>query len=258
MSNPSSFTKELWACGWPLDEAAHRIAPRELLDQLEEPYPAIDRPAPIELPSDSGWPLRALAATAVISEALGPILDHYLARSAVRDEIRDNLLVRIEGGQFIAVGYALPRKHGDLPVEIPIDLWEGEPDWNNSSISEHGLEYVAVQIVPAERLEKLPGNIALLQIAPPSASPRKINPPRIGRPSCRKIIEIAYEKLKQSREIDYLAPQIIAIRQIRDAVIAVFLNDIEGDRGLGDEAIRRVICEDFRRARDALKTASKL
>ncbi|MBU6298982.1 MAG: hypothetical protein KGJ79_04455 [Alphaproteobacteria bacterium] len=120
------------------------------------------------------------------------------------------------------------------------------------------LEYVAVRIVPVERFEELPGNIAPLQIAPPSALPRKINPPKIGRPSCRKIIEIAYEKLKQSGEINFLAPQIIAIRQIRDAVIAVFPNDIKGDRGLGDETIRRVICEDFRREHEALKAGSKL
>ncbi len=258
VSNPLSFTKELWLRGLPLDDAAFGIAPLELLNQFEKPCPNIDKTSPMEIPEGSGWLVRTLVVTNALAKVLDPIFEHYRGRWAVRDEIREDLLVRIESGEYMAVGYSQPRKHGDFPVEIPIDIWEGEIDWEKSTVKGNGLDYMAVRIIPRNSLTKITEKIALLQIAPPSAIPRKINPPRIGRPSCRKIVEIAYEKLKQSGEIDFLAPQIFAIRQIRDAVTAMFPDDIKGDRGLGDEAVRKVICEDFRSEREALKATPKL
>lgn len=258
MSNPPSFTKELWARGWPLDEAAHRIAPRELLDQLEVPYPKVKPVAAIEFPDDSGWLLRTLVATSVVSTALEPIFEHRRGLAAVRDEIRDNLLVCIESGQFIAIGYVLPRKHDDLPVEIPIDLWEGKIDWKDSAVSGHGLDYSAVRIISANWLIKSQEIIAPLQIAPPLAILPGVGSAKPGRPSMEKFIKIAYEELKKLVEIDFLGRQISAIRQVREAVKAKFPNDANDDRGLGDEAIRRVICEDFRREHEALKAGSKL
>jgi len=258
VSNPLSFTKELWTCGWPIDEAADRIAPRELLDQLERPYPQFDRRAAIEIPPDSGWVERIAAATAAVCTASTPIIQYFQDRAAVCKEIRENLLVRIESGQFIAIGYARPRNHGDLPVEIPIDLWEGEIDWEGSAVSGHGLEYSAVRIIPKNWLAKLPERITPLQIAPPSAILPEINRRKPGRPSSKKLIETAYEQLKKSGGIDFQESQIIVIRQIRETVKAIFPDNVDDDRGLGDEAIRKMIYKDFRREREALKIASKL
>ncbi|MGC9953311.1 MAG: hypothetical protein ABSD21_03425 [Rhizomicrobium sp.] len=258
MSNPPSFTKNFWTRGWPLDKAAYSIAPRELLDQLEVPYPKVKPVAAIEFPDDSGWLLRTLVTTTVVSTALEPIFEHRRGLVAVRDEIRDNLLVCIESGQFIAIGYVLPRKHDDLPVEIPIDLWEGEIDWKDSAVSGHGLDYSAVRIIPANWLIKSQEIIAPLQIAPPPAISPELTRKSPGRPSMVKFIKLAYEELKKSGKIDFQEIQIIAVRQVRETVKAMFPDNVDDGRGLGDEAIRRVIFEDYQREHDALKISSKL
>lgn len=254
MGYTASFAKELWSCGLPLDDAADRAAPLRLHDQLKKAFPVLDQTAVKEIPADAGWAERVVALAVTVK----PVIDHFQDRAAVCAEIRDNLLMNIENGTLIALGYALPRKFDDFPTEIPIDIWEGKIDWLNSSVCGNGLEFSAVRIARRKWLAKFHEQITPLQIPPLLVVSLKSESRNSGRPNLRNEIWISYEKLNREQEIQFNKPMTRSYERIRATVKLLFPEKIDGNRMLGDEAIRKVIFEDFRKQRDAIARSSKL
>lgn len=254
MSYSPSVARELWSRGLPLDEAADRAAPRQLHDQLKKPFPTLDQTAAKAIPVDAGWIERVVALTVAVK----PVVEHFQDRATLCAEMRDNLLMNIEDGALIALGYALPRKFDDFPNEIPIDIWEGNIDWLNSSVCGNGLEFSAVRIASRKWLAKSHEQIAPLQIPLLAVEPLEAVPRNPGRPNLRNEIWIAYEKLKHEQGIQFNQPMTRSYDRIRATVKLLFPEQIDGDRMLGDEAIRKVTFEDFRKESDTLARSSKL
>jgi hypothetical protein len=144
-------------------------------------------------------------------------------------KLDDDFCARLIHGEFLAFGYAYPRDVGDLPVLVPSDLFPfGRLDIAGGKATGEGLRIEAIRVVHLEWMD------ALVQ---PKAPP--------GRPSKRATIQAAYDACQSINIIDYGAPQLRCIEQIR-AWIKVHKPDDFGDgKGFGVEAIRNVISKDF-------------
>ena len=84
------------------------------------------------------------------------------------------------------VGYLLPRSIDDLPILIPPELIQLHyvTDWDSSVISGNGLVFVAVRVVPAERIDE-----------PSCAEPRN----KLGRRSRKDEIIATYSRLRAKK-----------------------------------------------------------
>jgi len=258
MGEALPFTNEMLTYGQSLNDAAYSYASRELLDRIEAPRPTRKLVEPFKPPEECNAFEYVAVTLANVCYSLRPILDYHKDQELALNEMRANLTAKIRSGELIAYGYLSPRNPADALRAIPPDVFEGNIYWECSAVEGNGLRYFCVRVMPKIVVMQAPGNIGKSQNILPPPAEVNIGPPRIGRPSQREKIKSAYGKLKQSGEVDFFAPMIIAIRQVRRAAMAMIPDDIRDERGLGDEAIRKVIAEDFRKEREALKGTPKL
>ena len=68
--------------------------------------------------------------------------------------MRTKLTADIHDGKFHALGYVEPRKPNDRPVAVPDDVMKANPqiNWETSALCGNGLKFVAVRIVPVNRV----------------------------------------------------------------------------------------------------------
>jgi hypothetical protein len=96
--------------------------------------------------------------------------------SELMAQLGEQLFAKLESGELIAIGYAVPRKPTDAPMRVPSDLFEAMTFWPvNDEISGGGLKFVAVRI--ADNLGR--------------QSPRR----EPGRPNVRKKVRRACDAL---------------------------------------------------------------
>ena len=155
MSIPPKVANELWQRGYALQEAADHAAPPELVAQLSEPWPKFDNSTAGAISFEGGWLQKTLAVATGLAIATKPALDHLEQVTHLRSEIRENLLDSIWSGNAIAIGYSVPRNLSDFPVEIPIDTWEGETDWENSAVCGNNLEFSRTGLYPGNCLRNI-------------------------------------------------------------------------------------------------------
>jgi hypothetical protein len=258
MSEALPFTSEVLSYGLSLNDAAYSLASRDLLDRVEAPRPKRKIVHVVDLPASANLAEHIAVAVIDIFHSVKPFVDYCDDLNAALAEMRANLRGQILSGELVAYGYLFPRNPADVFQVIPPDVFEGNIDWLNSAVEGNGLAYVCVRVVPKMAIAQATENTATFRKKLPPPTELKIRRSRTGRPSKGEYIKGAYEKLKQSGEIDFLAPQIIAIGQIRHAVMISYHDDVTDTRGLENETIRKVICKDFRREREALQRASKL
>ena len=254
VSIPPSVAKALWSQGYPLQEAANRAAPHELMAQPARPGPSLDQAAISASPFEGGWAQKTLAVATGLAVALEPAMDHMQAITEIRTAIRENLLDLIWDGAVVAIGYVVPRSIGDFPVIIPIDVLEGDIDWPNSAISGNDLQFVAVRIVPRKLLEKYlanfesAGNPALLIV--PSKS--EDIPASKGRWNAKAKISEVFADLIGAGKINLSGDKSANYPLIRNSLIQKFPEMRATIKALSNETIRQATKVQFDCAKAAM------
>jgi hypothetical protein len=251
VSIPSSVVKELWRQGFTLQEAADRAASPELIAQLDKLWPKFDQDAAKAIPFDGGMLQKALAVAANVAISVKPAFDHAQNRAEIRAAIRENLLDLIWNGTAIAVGYAMPRKSSDFPSEIPIDIWEGEINWENSAVRGNGLEFTGVRIVSRKLLEKYIANFNVSENPLPQIAPPKIenNPTNRRRWNAKARIAEAFDALFKAGKIDLLRDKSANYPIIRNWLAEKHPDMRAVIQNLADETIRQATKPLFDRAK---------
>lgn len=135
-------------------------------------------------------------------------------------------------GTLLAYGFQQPRGANDTPVRVPEDIWDGRVDWNQSKVSSGSLVIEAVRLIYYKHAEQHQGLI-------------QKDKQRPGRPTRRPQIMSAYGTLKDSGQIDFAGSLGDHYAAIRRQVLSENPTDPSGEKGLGNEAIRRTLRDIF-------------
>ncbi len=210
---PSSIL-ELWEKAIPLRDSIYRWGDRGTAETLRE----VNQRAPHPL--------------TVLSEMVQKVSEgHDLSKGALltpdewplQKSLRATLEKQIRGyllrGSLVGMGYALPRRPADAPERVPIDLWQGFINWEQSKVSGNGLEFVVVRVIRPEVGQEF------------AAAP--------GRPSRRDQIVAAFKALDAEGLIDRTKPKARCYPMVRLRVLAMFPD--QGETGLGKQALHTYI-----------------
>jgi hypothetical protein len=156
----------------------------------------------------------------------------------IETQLTSEILTSLTIGVLLAVGYTSPRLRGRVPVWIEPECWgTGKVDWAQSELWADGNRFEEVRIIQSH------ASAAAEAVA--SISPTK--PPRHpGRPSRADEIRSAYKTLRDSGKINFMLSLRANLPTIREGVHALSGNPSD-QQGLGDEAMRRVLGEQFKR-----------
>ena len=96
---------------------------------------------------------------------------------------------KLQRGELFAYGYSIPRSPDDARVRVPADLWHDRAkiNWETSSISADGLEFVSVRILEKDR-------------------PVPVNPYRTGLPGKPSIRHLILGELERRVKAGNLKP----------------------------------------------------
>ncbi len=215
-------------------------------------------PSRVEIQTGATWPRPKFTTDPNLIEfhrQMWTLQESFSETAKIAHEKETSFRRQLSSGRLVAAGYKIPRHPSDLPVPIPPDVWEsGKINYSESVVKGAALEFVSVRIV---RATARPQKLKVI-LEPVKITPEKIDERRVGRPSLARQTWIAYEQLKKGGKIRFNLPMTHAIDQVRAKVKELFPEDVDGDRGLREEAIRKVIYQDFRQGQDALKFAQKL
>ena len=209
----------LWKAGKPLLEAFNTYCrPRNIT--AEE----------IPTPKHPNW--------LDVTRPIMNFLNHKASENARRE---NNFLRKIIKESLVAIGYEAPRQLNSALTYIPTDIWSDRKiNWKSSEIEGNGLKFVAVRIIPKKAKELISESELKIQIKKP------------GRPSSKKYILGAYQKLKEINKIDFHAPLKPQIPLIQDT--AKRLSGITRIQGIGPKAIQAHIGPLFRADKDKVRS----
>ena len=96
---------------------------------------------------------------------------------------------KLQRGELFAYGYSIPRSPDDARVRVPVGLWHDRAkiNWETSSISADGLEFVSVRILEKDR-------------------PVPVNPYRTGLPGKPSIRHLILGELERRVKAGNLKP----------------------------------------------------
>jgi hypothetical protein len=232
---------ELWKQGFGLHAAALRIAPPELRERYSLPAPQIlVKPVAGTPPAKSFWDV--LGAIAEALPQLKPLTDHWSQQNAALQRMRDLVVGYLVRKDLTAFGYILPRGHEDAPVAIPTDVWGGQIDWKQSTVSGNGLQFVAVTVVATNAIP----NLIVRLLPAPEAKPKT---PRGRRPVKAFVLE-AYDRLKAGKAIDFSMPMVESFDAIRELLRKMYPERAGQFEALADETLRKHITALFQADRD--------
>lgn len=228
-----------YATAIPLSEAALKLASKSLLRKYREAqtFPKIREASS----AHQGAALPETGKLGIVDAILkiGDVaIPAFQAQVGIREEMRAALVNKLRAGKFLAIGFAMPRKPTEQPINIPADLYQSDfLDWPNCVVKGAGLEFVNVRIVrapktpPANSTDCSPTLQA--EMANPVQSEARRRPP--GRPSIRWAIEEAYDALEKAGKFHAGCTQRFRIKAIQ------YWNEQKRSLKLGDEVIRRYI-----------------
>jgi hypothetical protein len=174
-----------------------------------------------------------------------------------RDKLYSNLYEKIKKGHLTALGYEAPVKSKDYPVEVPLHMWPPETiDIIKSSISGNGLNFLSVRIVKksAFKVKIKSKNKIIKETVLPRIKPID---KRIGRPTLKEQIIVAYSRLKKERRIDY-SKTLKSHTQLIQKTVQILFSEVKSTAGMENEAIRRAIGDIFKADKKNSKPTSKL
>jgi hypothetical protein len=166
-----------------------------------------------------------------------------LEKNSISHKLKEDLCKKVNKGHLLMIGYESPVKSSDFPVLIPLHVCVPlNMDLNESSISGNGLNFLSVRIVRKSIIKKAGIISAKKEIDLPKY---KIEKKKIGRPSIRKYIIEAYNRLDKDGQINPKMSINSHYEPIR-SVVKKLAPQFKDDKGMKDEAIRKVISPLFR------------
>lgn len=234
------------AVGIPLQHAAWHFAGRKLRRKYQEAEIAGNRLLSERTSADAPG---MVTMSDVIFGCLDTLSNAYSPHHDVMLEMWDRIFAGVCSGKLVALGYEMPRKAGDRPVKIPVDVFQR---WyvkvGKAEVKGAGLWFVSVRIANARDLTPL----QRLTI-PPSVSESAASgdsSTKLGRPSAEKATRLAYEKATASGRINFAA----SLKGENTNEINRFIthNNLWHEE-LSHETIRRHIGKDFNAMRQNTK-----
>ena len=166
--------QELWRAGVPLQSSWISFAHPEIRkrwDSLPKTHPLVLLAQAAQTPAGAQTdPIGRLQA------ALEPVSKAAQERANLMREMRQAVLGYIRDGHAFAFGFEPPRKLASVPVAIPLSLWGGKCDWDNSTVTRHGLSFAEVRIATRHRRNEILGRA---NVTPTSALPIKGRPTNV-------------------------------------------------------------------------------
>ena len=232
LKNPSEIYAT-WQRGIPLSQAFYRFMPIDVQEQWKSLTEANSNLTIMRKLSDLANQGVQTEPGQVMKRFEG-IVDHDAsrARSTLEDELKAQCLNWIRTGALKAYGFFTPRTPNDLPIEVPMDIWEKTPYWSRETVNANGLKIEAVRLV-------LPDTQSL--------------PSQTGRPSRRNEISFAYDELESNERIDSSGTLKAAALLIRQHVLDQTPANEADTRGLGLRAIEKQISKRFQSTKAAAK-----
>jgi hypothetical protein len=231
---------EIWKRGVPLRDADWHYAPAH----LRRKYNAIGMPKPLPVTEPAAVDLSKLSvetfllATKFVAEYA---LDPFNERCSVRREMEDWMVRSIKSGEFYAYGFLVPRKLSDVPVRLPIDVFELRlVNGGNSSLKGAGLVFVSVRVIRASEAQEIESR------HPADAIP-------LARPRGRRTLKDFIKRGINSMYVDSYLPNDDFRRananELRKRVQALLPPGDKSEAGLGESALCKALiaAEDARR-----------
>jgi hypothetical protein len=233
---------EIWKRGVPLCDADWHYAPAH----LRRDYNAIRVPKPLPVtetaavnpPESSGWETFALATRYVAEHALSPLSERW----SVRGKMRDRLFRSHKSGELRAYGFHVPRKPSDVPVRLPIDVFEFRfVNWEESSVKGAGLEFASVRVIRGSEAQEIESRHPADAIYP-ALGPK-------GRPTMRIHISQAINSMYAERLLPNDKSRRANANELRRRVQNLLPTADNSEVGLGESTLCKALkaAEDVRR-----------
>jgi len=154
-------------------------------------------------------------------------------------------------GELLAFGFQSPRTADAVRRPVPPDMWEGEIDFENSSVRLGTLAFEGIRAVRKD--EFTPHEAVELPLNPVSDTSKPV-----GRPSMRQAIRKAYVATLGAGHIDFAQSLRSNIKAIRATFQKMFPDLVKGKDSPDYETIRREVGGMFNAEKASRKTSSKL
>jgi hypothetical protein len=223
---------EIWNRGVPLGDADWHYAPahrRKEYNAIRVPAPLpVTEPAAVNLFELSGWETFERATRFVSEYALHPLNQRW----SVLRKMQHRLCRSIKSGELYAYGFHVPRKPSDVPVRLPIDVFELRfVNWWKSSLKGAGLEFVSVRVIRASEAQEIESRHPADSIYP------AIGP--IGRPTMRIHIRQAINSMYSDAYLPNDQSRKANAQEVRRRVLSD--SGYTGGAGLGESALCKAL-----------------
>ena len=168
--------------------------------------------------------------------------------SQINDMLK-NVYEKINSGDLIAFGFQYPIE-SEFPTPIPLHMWPPEDeDIEKSAIDSNGFKYVNIRIIQKAKAKEIKfGANENEEIVQPEII---VHDKKVGRPSLKKEILEAYERLKNESKIDY-SKSLKSHTELIQKTVQVMHPKIIEIVGMQYEAIRRTLSERFKADKNSL------
>lgn len=207
-----------WKDGLPLFQALFKFGDDKTSVRLHEALTNPTNPGIIEAltkaaQAGAGW---EAFGTPQVRDAQ----DFAYETAKLRKTLEQSVLDQLFSGALLGYGYAVPRHPTDTPALIPKDVWRGRIKWEDSSVKGNGLEFLVVRALPRK-----------------SPKLEKIEVRKPGRPTRKPQIIEAFRALEAEGKIKRENSLTSHYPLVRNKVAALFPDEQDTKRGLGDKAL---------------------
>jgi hypothetical protein len=174
-----------------------------------------------------------------IAKALEKPSKILVQRQNLRDAIQEIVLLWLQQGQLVGIGFEPPRTLSKSPVSLPKEFWFGKVEWEKNAIHFQGLHFVEIRV---QTLDNLRGSL-------PSPQAKRSQ----GRPPFELEMKRCLEHLVLCNEIDITQTIVSHFPKMR-----TYLNLFEPDlpkaaNDISDVTLRKYLAPVF----NNLKSKSK-
>ncbi len=204
----NDLNEALWNHGIFLSVSVRAFAPQNLRKKFEE----ADKISALEEGkkkveelenSDADLPTAFVTFLSAVNEVIGP-------RDKLRAEMQTLVMGWLQRGDLVGFGYEKPRQMASRVHEIPAQLWHGNLNWIESSLSAQGLELVQIRVLHSTKKEQLTKEFGLrtdaLVEGNIDAKIPQVEAAETGRPTIRGFIEDSFEALLADGLIEVQKP----------------------------------------------------
>jgi len=159
-----------------------------------------------------------------------------------QQELKRSALNAIHNGTLFGLGFVVPRGIDDIPTLVPPDLWRNiDLGFKSNEFKRDGLKIVDVKVCYVNWLNKFEET----QITTGSPQQSLLANP-VGRPSKALLIEEAFYIAANTRRLNLHVPMNSNYPVIRDIIQKYWPDEYADGKGLGEEAMRKVISPLFK------------